>query len=226
MQMKRIYFIRHAEAQSGGKSDFERALSQVGELCAIKLGEKLCSLGLAPDLIITSSAMRALCTAEIIAIALDATKRVVPLRELYDASLWDLAKFVRSLDEKRFFGCGVNVEKYNAVGLSSEKHRDANAENSAFKSAKIPASIGENNAISCNNVEISSTDVMQNFNAASAECIFIVGHNPAIGGICSLLGKKEVDKFPPCSICGLEFDVHKFSDITDHSGKMVMLQCP
>jgi len=224
--MKRIYFIRHAEAQSGGKSDFERALSQVGELCAIKLGEKLCSLGLAPDLIITSSAMRALCTAEIIAIALDATKRVVPLRELYDASLWDLAKFVRSLDEKRFFGCGVNVEKYNVVGLSSEKHRDANAENSAFKSAKIPASIGENNAISCNNVEISSTDVMRNFNAASVECVFIVGHNPAIGGICSLLGEKEVDKFPPCSICGLEFDVHKFSDITDHSGKMVMLQCP
>ena len=226
MQMKRIYFIRHAEAQSGNGSDFERALSRVGELCAIKLGEKLRSLGLAPDLIITSSAMRALCTAEIIANALDATKRVASLRELYDASLWDLAKFVRGLDEKRFFGCGVNVEKYNAVGLSSEKHRDANAENSAFKSAKIPASIGENNAISCNNVEISSTDVMQNFNAASAECIFIVGHNPTIGAICSLLGEKEVDKFPPCSICGLEFDVHKFSDITDHSGKMVMLQRP
>ena len=224
--MKRIYFIRHAEAQSGNGSDFERALSRVGELCAIKLGEKLRSLGLAPDLIITSSAMRALCTAEIIANALDATKRVASLRELYDASLWDLAKFVRGLDEKRFFGCGVNVEKYNAVGLSSEKHRDANAENSAFKSAKIPASIGENNAISCNDVEISSTDVMQNFNAASAECIFIVGHNPTIGAICSLLGEKEVDKFPPCSICGLEFDVHKFSDITDHSGKMVMLQRP
>ena len=226
MQMKRIYFIRHAEAQSGNGSDFERALSRVGELCAIKLGENLRSLGLMPDLIITSSAMRALCTAEIIANALDATKRVASLRELYDASLWDLAKFVRGLDEKRFFGCGVNVEKYNAVGLSSEKHRDANAENSAFKSAKIPASIGENNAISCNNVEISSTDVMQNFNAASAECIFIVGHNPTIGAICSLLGEKEVDKFPPCSICGLEFDVHKFSDITDHSGKMVMLQRP
>lgn len=224
--MKRIYFIRHAEAQSGGKSDFERALSQVGELCAIKLGEKLRSLGLAPDLIITSSAIRGLHTAQIIANALDATKRVVPLRELYDASLWDLAKFVRSLDEIRFFGCGVNVEKYNAVGLSSEKHRDANAENSAFKSTKIPASIGENNAIYSNDVEISSTDVMQNFNAASAECVFIVGHNPAIGGICSLLGEKEVDKFPPCSICGLEFDIHKFLEITDHSGRMVMLQCP
>lgn len=224
--MKRIYFIRHAEAQSGGKSDFERALSQVGELCAIKLGEKLRSLGLAPDLIITSSAIRGLHTAQIIANALDATKRVVPLRELYDASLWDLAKFVRSLDEIRFFGCGVNVEKYNAVGLSSEKHRDANAENSAFKSTKIPASIGENNAIYSNDVKISSTDVMQNFNAASAECVFIVGHNPAIGGICSLLGEKEVDKFPPCSICGLEFDIHKFLEITDHSGRMVMLQCP
>ena len=226
MQMKRIYFIRHAEAQSGNGSDFERTLSYAGELCAIKLGEKLRSLGLTPDLIITSSAIRALHTAQIIANALDATKRVASLRELYDASLWDLAKFVRSLDEKRFFGCGVNVEKYNTVGLSSEKHRDANAENSAFKSAKIPASIGEKNAISCNNVEISSTDVMQNFNAASAECIFIVGHNPAIGGICSLLGEKEVDKFPPCSICGLEFNIHKFSDITDHSGKTVMLQCP
>ena len=226
MQMKRIYFIRHAEAQSGNGSDFERALSRVGELCAIKLGENLRSLGLMPDLIITSSAIRALHTAQLIANALGATKRVASLRELYDASLWDLAKFVRGLDEKRFFGCGVNVEKYNAVGLSSEKHRDANAENSAFKSAKIPASIGENNAIYSNDVEISSTDVMQNFNAASAECIFIVGHNPAIGGICSLLGEKEVDKFPPCSICGLEFDVHKFSDITDHSGKMVMLQRP
>lgn len=224
--MKRIYFIRHAEAQSGGKSDFERTLSYAGKLCAIKLGEKLRSLGLMPDLIITSPAIRALHTAQIIANALDAIKRVASLRELYDASLWDLAKFVRSLDEIRFFGCGVNVEKYNTVGLSSEKHRDANAENSAFKSAKIPASIGEKNAISCNNVEISSTDVMQNFNAASAECIFIVGHNPAIGGICSLLGEKEVDKFPPCSICGLEFNIHKFSDITDHSGKTVMLQCP
>lgn len=224
--MKRIYFIRHAEAQKDNGSDFERTLSHAGELCTIKLGEKLRSLGLAPDLIITSSAIRALHTAQIIANALDAIKRVVPLRELYDIGLWDLAKFVRSLDEKRFFECGVNVEKYNAVGLSSEKHRDANAENSAFKGTKIPASIGENNAISCNNVEISSTDVMQNFNAASAECIFIVGHNPAIGGICSLLGEKEVDKFPPCSICGLEFDVHKFSDITDHGGKMVMLQRP
>ena len=226
MQMKRIYFIRHAEAQSGNGSDFERALSQVGELCANKLGEKLRSLGLMPDLIITSPAIRALHTAQIIANALDATKRVASLRELYDVSLWDLAKFVRSLDEIRFFGCSVNVEKYNAVGLSSEKHRDANTENSAFKSTKIPASIGKNNAISCNDVEISSTDVMQNFNAASAECVFIVGHNPAIGGICSLLGEKEVDKFPPCSICGLEFNIHKFSDITDHSGKMVMLQRP
>ena len=224
--MKRIYFIRHAEAQSGNGSDFERALSHAGKLCAIKLGEKLRSLGLAPDLIITSSAIRALHTAQIIANALYATKRVVPLQELYDASLWDLAKFVRGLDEKRFFWCGVNVEKYNVVGLSSEKHRDANAENSAFKSAKIPASISENNALSCNDVEISSTDVMRNFNAASTECVFIVGHNPAIGGICSLLGEKEVDKFPPCSICGLEFDVHKFSDITDHGGKMVMLQRP
>lgn len=224
--MKRIYFIRHAEAQRDNGSDFERALSHAGKLCANKLGEKLRSLGLAPDLIITSSAMRALHTAQIIANALGATKRVVPLQKLYDVSLWDLAKFVRSLDEKRFFGCGVNVEKYNVVGLSSEKHRDANAENSAFKSTKIPASISENNALSCNDVEISSTDVMQNFNAASVECVFIVGHNPAIGGICSLLGEKEVDKFPPCSICGLEFDIHKFLEITDHSGKMVMLQCP
>ena len=224
--MKRIYFIRHAEAQSGNGSDFERTLSYAGELCAIKLGEKLRSLGLAPDLIITSSAIRALHTALIIANALDATKRVASLRELYDIGLWDLAKFVRSLDDIRFFECSVNVEKYNAVGVSSEKHRDANAENSAFKSAKIPASISENNALSYNDVEISSTDVMQNFNAASAECVFIVGHNPAIGGICSLLGEKEIDKFPPCSICGLEFNIHKFSDITDYSGKMVMLQCP
>ena len=79
--MKRIYFIRHAEAQKGNGSDFERALSHAGELCANKLGEKLRSLGLMPDLIITSSAIRALHTAQIIANALDATKKIASLRE-------------------------------------------------------------------------------------------------------------------------------------------------
>ena len=35
--MKRIYFIRHAEAQSGGISDFERKLSPRGKEDAMKL---------------------------------------------------------------------------------------------------------------------------------------------------------------------------------------------
>lgn len=39
--MKRIYFIRHAEAQSSGISDFERELSPKGKRDAMKLGELL-----------------------------------------------------------------------------------------------------------------------------------------------------------------------------------------
>ncbi len=59
-----------------------------------------------------------------------------------------------------------------------------------------------------------------------AQCVLIVGHNPAISGICELLGKRAIGKFPPCAICGLEFDVQSFAQIADHGGREVMFDCP
>lgn len=59
-----------------------------------------------------------------------------------------------------------------------------------------------------------------------AQCVLIVGHNPAISRICKLLGGRTVGKFPPCAICGLEFDVQSFAQIADHGGREVMFDCP
>ena len=115
--MKRIYFIRHAEAQSGGISDFERKLSPRGKEDAMRLGELLRSRRVAPHLIVSSSAVRALTTAQIIADALNAREVLRPLRELYDLNLWALAEFIRTLDgaSQRFFGadeCDLKANRY------------------------------------------------------------------------------------------------------------------
>ena len=115
--MKRIYFIRHAEAQSSGISDFERELSPKGKRDAMKLGELLRSRRVAPHLIVSSSAVRALTTAQIIADALNAREVLKPLRELYDLNLWALAEFIRTLDgaSQRFFGadeCDLKANRY------------------------------------------------------------------------------------------------------------------
>jgi len=71
----------------------------------------------APHLIVSSSAVRALTTAQIIADTLNAREVLKPLRELYDLNLWALAEFIRTLDcaSQRFFGadeCDLKANRY------------------------------------------------------------------------------------------------------------------
>ncbi|MDA3046509.1 histidine phosphatase family protein [Campylobacter sp. VBCF_06 NA8] len=98
--MKQIYFIRHAKAEAFAQTDFERKLSQKGEDDAGRLGELLAKEGIAPDIIITSPAKRALKTAKIIAKNIGAKDILKEKKELYDISTRELAEFVRMLDEK------------------------------------------------------------------------------------------------------------------------------
>lgn len=327
--MKRIYFIRHAEAQSGGRSDFERELSPEGKEDAMKLGELLRSRRVAPHLIVSSSAVRALTTAQIIADALNAREVLKPLRELYDLNLWALAEFIRTLDgaSQKFFSadeCDLKANRYvlrGGVKVSESvlhthgadicasdackdggagddladgyvlndsdkpasgrdlgfnvghKSKDGTARMGASGSKKYALSsktadlrpqnsssaneIAKNNmsgdaknlstsggasALACglsdiagglmgdlgcgaNNIAAASRPVSP-IGLNDAQCVFIVGHNPAIGGICELLGKRAIGKFPPCAICGLEFDVQSFAQIADHGGREVMFDCP
>lgn len=327
--MKRIYFIRHAEAQSGGISDFERKLSPRGKEDAMKLGELLRSRRVAPHLIVSSSAVRALTTARIIAAALGVPQALRVSRELYDINLWALAEFIRTLDgaSQKFFGvdeCDLKANRYvlhggvkldgsvlhtrgadicasdackdggagddladaHALNDSDKpaserdlsfnvwrKSKDGAARMGASGSKKYalspktadlrPQNSSSANEIAKNNMSSDAKNLSASGGASALACgpsdiaggpigdlgcgansiavasrpaspiglndaqyVFIVGHNPAIGGICELLGKRAIGKFPPCAICGLEFDVQSFAQIADHGGREVMFDYP
>lgn len=327
--MRRIYFIRHAEAQSGDRSDFERKLSPRGEEDAMRLGELLRSRRAAPHLIVSSSAVRALTTAQIIADALNAREVLRPLRELYDLNLWALAEFIRTLDgaSQKFFGadeCDLKANRYvlrggvklgrfvlhthgadicasdackdggtgddladaHALNDSDKpaserdlsfnvgrKSKDGAARMGASGSKKYalssktadlrPQNSSSANEIAKNNMSGDAKNLSASGGASALACepndiadglisdlgcganniaaadrpvspigpngvqrVFIVGHNPAISGICELLGGRAIGKFPPCAICGLEFDAQSFAQIADHGGREVMFDYP
>ena len=276
--MKRIYFIRHAEAQSGGRSDFERELSPKGKEDAMRLGALLRSENLLPRLIVASSAVRALTTARIIAAALGVPQALRTSRELYDINLWGLAEFVRELDGAlpRFFGADKygpqasshalrgNVKSagsvLNARGVDAyvlgvcegdsagDLNRNARRKKEGAVEmgiggisgdAEILSASGDDSVSVCGSGDVvgdlasgvgygagSITIASWLGGSNDAQCVFIVGHNPAIGGICELLGERGIGKFPPCAICGLEFEAKNFIDIAEHSGRIVMFDCP
>lgn len=67
--MKTIYIVRHARAHRKGinSSDFNRKLTKEGQRDALQIGQFLKRRNSLPDLIISSSANRAIETAEILA---------------------------------------------------------------------------------------------------------------------------------------------------------------
>jgi phosphohistidine phosphatase len=71
--MKTLFLIRHAKSSWGDTAvpDKERPLDDRGKRDAPKLGKRLAKRDVKPDLILSSLAMRALATAEIIAKKLD-----------------------------------------------------------------------------------------------------------------------------------------------------------
>ncbi|GAA4372569.1 SixA phosphatase family protein [Agromyces bauzanensis] len=70
--MKTLVLVRHAKSSwdHPGLADHERPLNDRGRRDAPRMGRRLASRGLAPDLILSSTAVRALTTAELIAQAL------------------------------------------------------------------------------------------------------------------------------------------------------------
>ena len=234
--MKRIYFIRHAEAQSGGRSDFERELSPKGKGDAMRLGELLRSENLLPCLIVASSAVRALTTARIIAAALGVPQTLRVSRELYDINLWDLAEFVRGLDD----ASGLNLSSDDPAADKFIAGYDFSNKNGYSKNGRLNGFCAVDGGVdgiekSCKKDIFSSegapegalgADISSASRNGADEPVFIVGHNPAIGGICELLGERAIVKFPPCAICGLKFEAKNFIDIAEHSGRIVMFDYP
>lgn len=99
--MKTLVLMRHAKSSwdHPGLADHERPLNDRGLRDAPKMGRRLAAEGLVPDVILSSTAVRAVSTAELIAEALGfAVDRVVADERLYATSVAGLLDVIGELD--------------------------------------------------------------------------------------------------------------------------------
>ena len=100
--MKTLYLVRHAKSSwdNANQSDHERPLNQRGERDAPRMGKRLRKRGDQPEVIISSSAVRALTTASILATALDYPTSDISIEErLYGAEPEDVLSIIGNLDD-------------------------------------------------------------------------------------------------------------------------------
>ena len=98
---KTLLILRHGKAEAAEdveKSDFDRILTARGESNSRSMGQYIASRGLTPDLILTSSALRALGTARNVAEACQ-NSTLEENETIYGAYSNDLLDIVENLDE-------------------------------------------------------------------------------------------------------------------------------
>ena len=101
--MKTLFLIRHAKSSWGDTAlpDKDRPLNDRGRRDAPKIGERLAKRDVKPDLILSSPAMRALKTAEIIAKKLDYRRKDIVVDDrLYAVGADDLLDVIHKLGAK------------------------------------------------------------------------------------------------------------------------------
>jgi phosphohistidine phosphatase len=101
--MKRLILLRHAKSSwdDQGLSDHDRPLSRRGLSDAPRMGEHLAMAGIAPDLLLTSSALRARTTAELVSRSLQPpgpATRIDPA--IYLASPGKLLEVLAGVDDE------------------------------------------------------------------------------------------------------------------------------
>jgi len=101
--MKTLFLVRHAKSSRDdpGLSDKERPLNDRGMRDAPKMGARLAKQDVKPDLMLSSPAVRARTTAELIAKKLDYKIKDIVLDErLYAATLGDVLDVIHELGDK------------------------------------------------------------------------------------------------------------------------------
>jgi phosphohistidine phosphatase len=108
--MKRLMILRHGKSDwnAGASSDHARPLSRRGTGAAMTMGKLLTRLGEAPDLIVTSSAVRARETALLAADAGEWECETVEVDDLYGTSAADALRVAS--------GTSDDVERLMLVG--------------------------------------------------------------------------------------------------------------
>lgn len=100
--MKTLLVLRHAKSswKDEGLDDHERPLNKRGRRDAPRMGELLAEEGLLPDLILSSTAVRALTTAEAVSEASGFAGPLVVRQELYLATPADHLEVLAAQDDQ------------------------------------------------------------------------------------------------------------------------------
>lgn len=101
--MKKIILIRHAKSSwdDPNHTDFERPLNKRGKRDAPFMGKLLKKENIIPDLIISSPAVRALTTAQIISEELDYPKKKIVIEDcIYESGIKEIESIIQKLDDK------------------------------------------------------------------------------------------------------------------------------
>jgi phosphohistidine phosphatase len=101
--MKTLILVRHAKSSRDDPSlpDRDRPLDDRGRLDAPKMGKRLAKRGVKPALLLTSPALRALTTAQLVAEELGYKRKDIVVEDrLYAGSSDDLLDVIRALDKK------------------------------------------------------------------------------------------------------------------------------
>ncbi len=124
--MKTLFLVRHAKSSRHDPSlpDRDRPLDERGKQDAPKMGKRLAKRDVKPDLLLSSPALRALTTAQLIAEEVGYKRKDIVVDDrLYASSAGDLLAVIRALDKKldRVMLFGHNPEFTDlAHRLSSE----------------------------------------------------------------------------------------------------------
>lgn len=107
--MKTLLVLRHAKSswKDARLADFDRPLDKRGKSDAPRMGELLKAEELVPDLIISSSAKRALATAKLAAQASGYEGEILTTRRLYHAWLEETIEVLNEVDDE--FACVMIV---------------------------------------------------------------------------------------------------------------------
>lgn len=100
--MKTLLILRHAKSSWANPrlSDHDRPLKRRGKRDAPRMGRLLLDQNIIPGLIITSSAVRALATAEMVALACDYQGELMVTRAFYHADSDTYIEYLRMFDEE------------------------------------------------------------------------------------------------------------------------------
>ncbi len=102
-KMKTLYIVRHAKSSwdDAYMRDFDRPLNNRGNNNAPEMGKRLASMNILPDLIISSSANRAITTAKKIAREINYNQdNIKETKELYLASIGTTISIIRQVDDQ------------------------------------------------------------------------------------------------------------------------------